>query len=358
MTVHVQCSAPGKLVLIGEYSVLFGYPALVMAINRRARVEMGSAADSRWSVRAPGFTDGRFFFELDRQLGLVWSNDAAGSGDRFGLLDSVLSSSADLLGIDPCDLNPADIMLDTREFFQLRPDGSTKLGLGSSAALMTAASSALLTWGGVDDSAAPDFVRLQRTLDFHRWFQGGRGSGIDVAASLLGGVLEYRLNDDGTVAAARPTELPAGLHLVPVWTGRAASTSDFLSRLDGLLEQNPDSVSPGLERAGTIAAGTIRAARAGDFRAILDGVEAFAGALDSLGRAAGLEIFSDEHRELGRLAGDVGVRYKPSGAGGGDFGLGFTDDPTVAAAFAAAAEDAGYLVPGLAMDRTGVRCGG
>jgi phosphomevalonate kinase len=33
-------SAPGKLILTGEYAVLFGAPALVMAVDRRATVQI------------------------------------------------------------------------------------------------------------------------------------------------------------------------------------------------------------------------------------------------------------------------------------------------------------------------------
>ena len=49
----IEVSAPGKLVLIGEYGVLFGAPAVVMAVNRRARVELTPAEGARWILTAP-----------------------------------------------------------------------------------------------------------------------------------------------------------------------------------------------------------------------------------------------------------------------------------------------------------------
>ncbi len=35
---HVEASAPGKMILFGEHSVVYGKPAVVLAIDRRAKV--------------------------------------------------------------------------------------------------------------------------------------------------------------------------------------------------------------------------------------------------------------------------------------------------------------------------------
>jgi len=37
---EVTASTPGKLVLLGDYAVLEGAPALVMAVNRHAKVRI------------------------------------------------------------------------------------------------------------------------------------------------------------------------------------------------------------------------------------------------------------------------------------------------------------------------------
>ena len=49
--------------------------------------------------------------------------------------------------------------------------------------------------------------------------------------------------------------------------------------------------------------------------------------LGKLGEASGADIVSAPHRALGQIAADAGLVYKPSGAGGGDIGLVFADDP-------------------------------
>ena len=57
-----RTTAPGKLVLSGEYAVLDGAPAVAMAIDRRAVVDVSRSQEPWHSVIAPGFTqtEGRF----------------------------------------------------------------------------------------------------------------------------------------------------------------------------------------------------------------------------------------------------------------------------------------------------------
>ncbi|MEI6385835.1 MAG: hypothetical protein WCQ50_04315 [Spirochaetota bacterium] len=79
---------------------------------------------------------------------------------------------------------PARIVVDSSAFFSA--DGS-KRGLGSSAATAVALVAALLALGGLEDE---DLRRASYPLALaaHRSFQGGRGSGYDVAASCFGGL--------------------------------------------------------------------------------------------------------------------------------------------------------------------------
>jgi phosphomevalonate kinase len=67
-----------------------------------------------------------------------------------------------------------------------------------------------------------------------------------------------------------------------------------------------------------------------------------------------MPILSEEHRSLREIAVNCGVRYKPSGAGGGDFGIGFATDSDAAAGFRRRAEASGFHVLDLAIDRTGL----
>jgi len=346
--VKLRATAPGKLVLLGEYAVLFGHPALVAAVDRRAVVDVTPASDGQWSARAPGFADDPVDFEITGDRGVRWLDQPLRQ-PRLDLVGEVIAglsgSRIDLVGTDA-----ADIVLDTRQFF----DGGSKLGLGSSAALTVALTEVLTRWGDAD--APEDAVQqLDRLLDLHRRFQGGRGSGVDLAASLVGGVLAYRSDRAGGAASIEPVELPTGLWIVTVWTGRSASTPAFLERLDQEVQRGTGAVADALAEIGELAAAGIRELRTGDVSAFLARVDTFADAMESLGDSAGLDILSDAHRRLRTIGRDSGVRVKPSGAGGGDMAVGFTDDPEAAARFTDGAAAAGFTPLDLSLEPMGVQ---
>lgn len=348
----IEVSAPGKLVLFGEYAVLFGAPAAAAAVDRRAVVTLRPFAGSGWELAAPGLVAQRARLEVEPDNTVRWHDEKLGR-DAYGLIDKLLRGIGESDSIDLVNLPPLEAILDTRAFFESAGGWESKLGLGSSAALTVAFASALEVWAGGSPTAESE-GRLQELVDLHRGAQGGAGSGIDVAASLLGGVIRYQLAGDGSVAEASPLVLPENLRMVFVWTGRAASTGDFLGRLRACREEAAQAVNPVLDELAAVSSEGIAALGDGDAEAFLDAVDAFWGELDQLGNAIGMPILSEEHRTLRQIAVDCGVRYKPSGAGGGDFGIGFAIYSDVAAEFKGRAEVSGFRVLELGLDHSGL----
>jgi len=349
----IGASAPGKLVLLGEYAVLFGHPAVVMAVDRRARIEMSAAEGDHWSVVAPGFEERRVEFDLDGAGGFRWREPRSAAAARFVLVERVFGSLVTARFVDPEDLPPARLVVDTREFYLPTAAGEEKLGVGSSAALTVALTETLRRWGA-DSSGSWVPIDLRSLLEIHRSFQGGSGSGIDLAASRNGGVVEYRLTENARFPSAQPIALPGELQLVFVWAGRSASTSDFLARLETEIRSDGGAIAAALTELGRVSTTGIGHIRAGEVGGLLAAVDAFADVMERLGHAAGIPIFSDEHVALHRLALDCGLSYKPSGAGGGDVGIGFSIDPEAVAAFAERAAAAGFLPLDLEIDPVGV----
>jgi phosphomevalonate kinase len=227
------------------------------------------------------------------------------------------------------------------------------LGLGSSAALTVALTSALVAWADGGRMPNADTGWLQTLVDLHRRMQGGLGSGIDVAASVLGGAFRFRLDEDSSVVATQPIDLPADLQLLFIWTGRSASTGGFLERLEARRAVHPYGVDRAISRLGELSEAGIDALEATSVPVFLDAVDGFWAALEALGREIEMPILSEEHRRLHRLAAESGVRYKPSGAGGGDLGIAFAVDPAALQETAARAEAEGFAVLDLETDPRG-----
>ena len=302
----IAASAPGKVVLSGEYAVLDGAPAIAMAVDRRARVRI-AAGEPGVAVAGP-----------------VTPGDTR-------LFDSV----CDTLQLDADEAGA--VSLDTRAFGT--DDSGAKLGFGSSAALTVALAAALARWSGThcpDDAA----------YSAHERFQSTPGSGVDIATSRHGGLIEYRREG----RQVSQLDWPAGLEIALLFSGVAASTGAMLAKLD-----------PAAVDFDELSAAAGRAAAAwvtGDAAAVVAASRDYAAALGTFDRQYGVGIYEGGHAALLAAADRSGLAYKPCGAGGGDVGAVLGTDRSGVDAFVAAAADAGFRHVDAKMDRHGIAVSG
>ncbi len=320
---RITASAPGKFVLSGEYAVLDGAPAVCVAVDRRARVAIEPLDGDHCVVRAPGFSGETGQFSVDSD-GLKWS----AGGEDYGLFEAVWAVS------QPAITNGAvAISLDTAAFRDLA--SGSKIGLGSSAALAAALATALHALGGANATGAAHAG--------HRRFQGGAGSGVDVACSLAGGVIEYRMAN----RQAAPLAWPAGLHCSVLWSGVAAGTRDRLARFGS----QPDSRSR--RDLGEASNAVAREFERGDATAVFEAIADYTRMLRRFDDAHGLGIFDAGHAQLADSATGADVVYKPCGAGGGDIGVVLATSGASLASFEQMAARAGFARLGLSVDPRG-----
>jgi len=340
--VKVTASAPGKLVVIGEYAVLEGAPALVMAVDRRVRVSLRGRRHDYISVTAPGLAERGGRFRVDAS-GLHW---LAGNADDFRLATHIMTSLAGSGGWCGGGL---EMNLDSSELMERVGGAARKLGLGSSAAV-TVALYLALGYYGASRQERGTLPALETLIDIHAGFQGRRGSGLDIAASLYGGVIEY--SRAGSPVAV-PGKLPDDAAMVFVWSGREASTGRFLAGIDEWRRQHP---APYRQLMGTLtdlASAAVAAARGNDAGEFLGCLDEYATVLESLGRDSGVDIVSVPHRRLRALANRYGVVYKPCGAGGGDIGIGVCRDRDALDRFREALVPADFQPLSLNIEREG-----
>ena len=346
-----RASAPGKLVLLGEYAVLFGAPAVVMAVNRRAVVTVGEAPGDRWVVTAPVLEVDSAECVLEPSGGVSWSD--RDSGERLVMVERVLGGLVARGLLNPVTARALD--LDTAAFFSPAQEGRRKLGLGSSAALTVALASAVT--GRAPEACATDLEWLRTLVSLHREVQGGLGSGIDVAASLCGGVVGFELDAGGSVAGIAPIRWPERIFRAFVWTGRSASTGSFLDRLRATRESGTPGVDEALDRLGQESERGVDALARNDPFRFLDAVDRFCEELAVLGRVIDMPILSEAHHRLRQVAAECGVHYKPSGAGGGDFGICFSTEGDRIDDFCRRAASEGFATPDVELDIEGAAVG-
>lgn len=336
---RIRTRAPGKLVMAGEYAVLEGAPAVVMALDRHARVELAASADDTFCVDAPDLGIHEVRAQLQGRR-LQWLEAAGGDREKLKLVTAVVEylAGTGILSI------PLHMQLDTADFFG--PGGRGKLGLGSSAALTVALTAAICTF---NDGPVPDAAAM---LAMHRHMQGGRGSGLDIATSLHGGTLVYRLREGRP--QWRHVDWPADLAWRGVWSGRPASTGNALAKLSQWRSRHEAAFAERIDELHAAARFVVAALDAGDSAGMLDGMTTYAESLATLGRSSGIDIVCAEHRTLAAAAADCGVVYKTCGAGGGDVGVALTRDPDALNHFSRQATTAGFLVLDAGMDPHGL----
>lgn len=312
--VVIEFAAPGKAVVWGEYAVLEGAPAMVMAVDRYAstRIEPGSGG---WHIAARGF-------QGDQIL------SAADLTGRAGTAGAAAVVRASLLALGITDLPPgAEVLTDTTAFHS---DGQ-KLGIGSSAAICTATCAALAERFGRPFS-------FETALAAHRILQGRAGSGLDVAAACRGGLIRFESGE------SRAAQWPDGLCYRYVWSGSPAKTTDHLARFAAW-------------RAGKDTA-PLRALCDASERLFAEpgmgALEEYVAKLRAFDEAANLGIFVAAHRRLLELANRCQVVYKPCGAGGGDIGIALSRDACALDAFITSTARESFLILDLEIAAHGV----
>lgn len=301
-------SAPGKLHLTGEYAVLHGATAVLIAVDRRV-IARATDAD-RGAALSP------FLVAVADELARVAGPRAAAAARRIAVDSGALY------------------------------DRGTKLGLGSSAATTVAATACALA----HDDPAPtrDAIHaIARAAHAEaQGARGARGSGADIATSTYGGAIAF------TSGAVRPLHLPAELALIPFWTGAAADTAPLVAAIEAARAQDR-----GVDRAlAAIAAASqalVAACDAGDTAGAIAALDAGADAVAALATVAGAALIPDPVVRARQALAALGGVAKTCGAAGGDVAIAAIDRARVTEARAALVEAGCPPLP-LALDPGGV----
>ena len=308
-------SAPGKIMLAGEYAVLDGSPAVVIAVDRRVRATIADSAPKL----TPFLT--AVARELARELGP----------------DSAPARAARRVAVDSSDLYQDGI----------------KLGLGSSAAVTVAAVAAATATIG---STPADIHRIaHRAHAAAQARRGARGSGADIAAAVHGGVIAVERSGDASAAlAVERLAWPPPLQLVAIWTGHAADTGALVERAKKARASDRRAYDRACAAIASAATALITALRAADPEAAVEALRSGGTAIAEFGRSTTIPVESELHRSLRTVAETRGGAFKPTGAGVGDIAIAAFSDASAAQSFRDHVSRQGITLVGLGVDPRGV----
>lgn len=278
--------------LLGEYAVLHGYPALLCAVNKRLRVSLTPRQDTTITL----------------------------SSDRY---DQYVTSISDLHLVDPYRFVLAIFNLFATKFttgcdIHIESDFSDQIGFGSSAALVAATLSAINEW--LQLALSPqDMVRYGRQVV--QTVQQGRGSGADVAASVFGGVVSYRMTP--CVVERFQVAYP----LVACYAGFKTKTAVAIQQIEAAFKPHSALFEALLRSIGECASDGIESVRQGDWQRLGKLFSIQQGLMTALG--VNLPILQQLVEQLDQTTTILGAKISGAGLGDCVIGLGVANPDCV-----------------------------
>lgn len=266
----------GKVILLGEHSVVHGRPALAAGLSRGARAEVTASVDAS--------SHARFVFDT-AQVDVRAADDSDHPlGRAFAALLGTYSA-------------PPPVHLTVR--LEL-PAGA---GLGASAAMGVSASSALDAYLGIPRTP---LERATQTLAWERVFHGNP-SGVDNTMAAVGGVALFTRGEP-----LEPVRVRKPLVLVIGHSGESSETKQMVGLVAQQLEREPERIGQLFDAIAALVRNARLALEAGDLRALGQLMDMNHGLLSALMLStARLEDLCHAARDAGALGAKV------TGAGGG-----------------------------------------
>ncbi len=292
----ITVSAPGKLMLLGEHAVIYGWPCIVTAVDQRLFVSAEKITSSQLEIDAPQVSNTRFVEAAVQQF-------FSGPGNQYAHQGVRLSAKSEF---------------------------TSQVGFGSSSAVTVATVGALFELFEIAYTPE-DIFRLAFAVS--RAVQGG-GSGFDIAAAVYGGTLFFRHSGGEIHPFAR------GVHLVVGYSGEKADTMTLVSQVRQRHEADQGGIDSIFETIGNLVVTGAKALEGSDVVLLGECMNKDQEQLTALGVSTPK---LDAMISAARTAGALGAKL--SGAGGGDCMIALVQSDTEAAVKTAIEAVGGQVIP-------------
>lgn len=285
----VIASAPAKIILLGEHFVVYGEPAIVMAIDKRVYARVEKRNDNRLHVRS-----------MDLNLEVFFENGSF-RVEQGNLKEAKMKFEPVKQAIEKVmEKHGQHVGLDI-EINSTVPVGA---GLGSSAAVIAATTAAT---GAILDVklSKEDILRITYTAEK---IVHGTPSGVDPAISTMGGTMLFQMD-----TGFKPLEVKTNIPLIIGDTGVERSTRVQVEKVRDLVDKYPRVTEHLMKAAREIVLRAIEALKENDLETL--------GTMMNINHALlyGIGV-SDESLEwlanAARKAGALGAKLTGAGGGG------------------------------------------
>lgn len=325
----VSVKVPGKLMVAGEYAVLEpNQPLIVMAVNRYVYCTVEQ--QEKGKLHLPNLNLNEVDWDFCNNKILLNHDD-----QRLNFVKNSLELSMNFLCENGHELSPFSLSVHS----ELDDNSGKKYGLGSSAAVVTAVTSAILQL--FDCSITKDTI-FKIAAMAHTVTQQS-GSGADVAASTYGGVMKYTsfqsewllekmsgnfsvkkiVEGDWPYYSRYSLQFPEGVQVFVGWTGKPASTTNLVKEVKKLKRENEHLYETFLQNSQVAVDTIVKGMEENNAELFFEGIKSNRIALARLGENANVKIETEKLHKLSLVTEELSGAGKLSGAGGGDCGLGF-----------------------------------
>jgi len=222
---EVTASAPAKVILFGEHFVVYGEPAIVLAIDRRAYAKAELRDDKQLYLRSVNLDLAGYF---KNGIFKIEQGNAKEARLKFEPLKLAVAKVLEIHGENP------GLSIEVNSTVPVAS------GLGSSAAVAAAVTAAVSTLLNVKMSKEDVFrISYEAEKIVH-----GTPSGVDPAISTFGGTLLFQMD-----TGFKPLDVKADVPLVIGDTGVERSTRVQVTKVRNVRDRYPRVVEP-IMRAG------------------------------------------------------------------------------------------------------------
>ncbi|VAW49335.1 Mevalonate kinase [hydrothermal vent metagenome] len=215
-----QSQAPANTMILGEHSVVYGHPAIACALNQFITID--------WQCR----TDNHIHIHSE----LATFKTQLNSIETHPKLQFVIKA---LQAFKPHLKHGLNITI--------RSDFSSTIGLGSSAAVLAAMLHGLKTITQQDFSTLELFnIGHAIILDIQK-----RGSGTDLAASLMGGGIFFEPATDNK-SSPKITQLTLNIPISLIYVGYKTPTSEVLAQVAKHWQEKPEALKTLYQQMGEL----------------------------------------------------------------------------------------------------------